>query len=834
MSTQTPKEKSLFCIIDGNSTPFSVYFKPDDTIDNLKKAIKKEKAIEFAEIDADKLTLWLVNLEIQDDDEESPIQLEALPDAKKLRPITRVSKIFPEVPEDTIHILVQKPAATGVKRERELEVEIAPKYPKYLGATGIADTRIFQTLSTTADEDIAVQTNQQTILPRNLPNFEAWRTMAGTIFADKTPYIKTLENQGSAYRYIYLRPRRFGKSAFLNMLCAYYDIHNASIFDELFGPLYIGKNPTSSKNSLLVLKIDLSMIDVTRTVEWMGSSFNEYINRVVLGFVKKYSRELSYPKTEDVINKENASDSLGKLIILVGREGWSLFVGVDEYDTPANNCAFADRSAPDYSMRPHIGAIEDFFHSNFFNVLRDGCAARSNGEYSVVINKYFLTGVMPAFRSGISPLLAASLISLKRGFHGACGFTEPEVKAIVEHYLGVEGQQSERIVHSLRRLYNGYNFAILNVAEAKRDPLASNLIYNPHLVFHYISNYKSEGFVAKPEESTAVYSSRILSSISDFGEFSVEDLVNLVLTDSVEVNIVTEFGYTELMQVGSERAITWSLLYYHGVLTLGEHGRLCIPNEIIKSDVLKRVEAFVRSKDNISSLMIPATRNLRAGNPDAFASLLQNYLQSRAIKSLGKANESVLQGVVELLLDEPHNRVPELRLIVDSSKTLGNGRLGFVDIFVARSATASDSDQTCIVLELKNATLENLCWGSLNRRPTYEEEQELFNCLLRESEEEILARKYSFFTSWNQRTETTIGSIIDEGLVQLDRYLHVIVAGEFKEGKRHGILDDRVNVEMGLDDLRGYLIMAVGGARIIIRPKKVLWTTCSYMKSIQV
>ncbi|KAF8950201.1 hypothetical protein BGZ46_004672, partial [Entomortierella lignicola] len=674
----------------------------------------------------------------------------------------------------------------------------------------------------------------KTYLPRNLPDFEAWRTMAGTIFADKTPYIKALENQESAYRYIYLRPRRFGKSAFLNMLCAYYDIQNASIFDQLFGPLFIGKNPTPSKNSLLVLKFDLSMIDATRSAEWMGSSFNEYINRVILEFVKKYSRELGYPSTEDVINNENASDSFGKLISLVGSNGWSLFVGVDEYDAPANSCAFADRNSPNYSSRLHVGDIEDFFHSNFFNVLRDGCSARSKGEYSVVINKYFLTGVTPAFRSGISPLLAASLISLKKGFHGVCGFTEPEVKAIVDRYLGVEGQQSERIVHTLRRLYNGYNFAIPNIVESESDHSAANLVYNPHLVFHYISNYKSEGFVAKLEESTSVYYSRILSSISDIGEFSAEDLVSLVLTGSVEVNIVMEFGYTELMMVGSERAITWSLLYYLGVLTIDDRGRLRIPNEIIKSDVLKRVKAFVHSKDNIIALMIPATRNLKAGKPDDFANLLQNYLRSRAIRSLRKANESVLQGVVELLLDEPHNHVPELRLVVDGSKTLGNGRLGFVDIFVARSATVNDSDQTCIVLELNNAMLENLCWGSLNRRPTYEEEQELFNQLLEESEEEILARKYSYFTEWNQRTETTIGLIIEAGLIQLDRYLKVINAGEFKGSKNHGILDDRVNIEMGLDDLRGYLIMAIGGARIIVRSKEEIYSSWSYIKSIQI
>jgi hypothetical protein len=49
--------------------------------------------------------------------------------------------------------------------------------------------------------------------------------MGGTIFADKTMYIEHLEKRQP--RYSFPRSRRFGKSAFLNMLCDYYDIHKA-------------------------------------------------------------------------------------------------------------------------------------------------------------------------------------------------------------------------------------------------------------------------------------------------------------------------------------------------------------------------------------------------------------------------------------------------------------------------------------------------------------------------------------------------------------------------------------------------------------------------------
>lgn len=152
-------------------------------------------------------------------------------------------------------------------------------------------------------------------LPRDLPNFFSWRTVAGTIFADKSQYIEALEKTATNYRFVFLRPRRFGKSAFLNMLCAYYDVHTAGIFDDLFGPLYIGKNPTSSKNKHLVLKLDLSSISVSGSVDNLKNSFNDYINDVLIQFLLKYCSELGYPEESSIINNDNASRSLRRILV---------------------------------------------------------------------------------------------------------------------------------------------------------------------------------------------------------------------------------------------------------------------------------------------------------------------------------------------------------------------------------------------------------------------------------------------------------------------------------------------------------------------------------------
>ncbi|RUS17700.1 AAA-ATPase-like domain-containing protein [Endogone sp. FLAS-F59071] len=128
-------------------------------------------------------------------------------------------------------------------------------------------------------------------------NFYRFRDKAGMIFADKTNYIEQLEKIGNNnnFRYILLRPPHFGKSTFLNMLCIYYDIHTADCFNSLFGPLYIGKNPTSSHNKHLVLKFDLSNIRLSGSLDKMEKSFNNEINKVLNRFINKYKKELGDP-----------------------------------------------------------------------------------------------------------------------------------------------------------------------------------------------------------------------------------------------------------------------------------------------------------------------------------------------------------------------------------------------------------------------------------------------------------------------------------------------------------------------------------------------------------
>lgn len=49
--------------------------------------------------------------------------------------------------------------------------------------------------------------------------------------------------------FIFLRPRRFGKTLFTSMLQYYYDINAHDQFDNLFKDTYIGTHPTQLHNT---------------------------------------------------------------------------------------------------------------------------------------------------------------------------------------------------------------------------------------------------------------------------------------------------------------------------------------------------------------------------------------------------------------------------------------------------------------------------------------------------------------------------------------------------------------------------------------------------------
>ncbi|KAF8941256.1 hypothetical protein BGZ58_000541 [Dissophora ornata] len=99
---------NIFYFVDGEPTSnaFSVKATSTETVDDPKVLIKARLGIDTL---SKGLTLWCMSVRIADDD-KTPIVLDSVDQKKKLGLAIRFSKVFPdEMPEETIHVIVQLP-----------------------------------------------------------------------------------------------------------------------------------------------------------------------------------------------------------------------------------------------------------------------------------------------------------------------------------------------------------------------------------------------------------------------------------------------------------------------------------------------------------------------------------------------------------------------------------------------------------------------------------------------------------------------------------------------------------------------------------------------------
>jgi len=157
------------------------------------------------------------------------------------------------------------------------------------------------------------------LLPYGSANFEEIAT-GNFYYIDKTMYIEKLENVKFP---IFLRPRRFGKSLHTEMLRCYYDLKMKDRFNEIFGKLYIGKNPTGNQNKYFFLKLNFSgMFALSQMNEnELKTSFDKHIAGSLSGFLSTYSTNfnLSTERINELKNeyKEDAAKAFSNFCNLV-------------------------------------------------------------------------------------------------------------------------------------------------------------------------------------------------------------------------------------------------------------------------------------------------------------------------------------------------------------------------------------------------------------------------------------------------------------------------------------------------------------------------------------
>lgn len=114
-NAMTDNRLTLFYLVNGLPSARAFPIKPTlaDTVGDLRDHIKAHQSPAFDDITSDQLNLWRVS--IPDDNQDSAITIDVLDDKTALsNPRTRLSKLFPESPDDDTYIIVQRPPPSKV------------------------------------------------------------------------------------------------------------------------------------------------------------------------------------------------------------------------------------------------------------------------------------------------------------------------------------------------------------------------------------------------------------------------------------------------------------------------------------------------------------------------------------------------------------------------------------------------------------------------------------------------------------------------------------------------------------------------------------------------
>ncbi|MBI4649329.1 MAG: AAA family ATPase [Bacteroidia bacterium] len=265
----------------------------------------------------------------------------------------------------------------------------------------------------------------QRLIPYGNANFEKIIT-ENYYFVDKTKYIAELEKYTCP---VFLRPRRFGKSVFTEMLRWYYDIKAKDRFTGLFGNTYIGKNPTAKHNNYFFLSLDFSGMNIyaAENTKEIQKAFNSKIGSSLYGFLMYYSALLKlnedYPDRFDREFNEDASAKLKHVLELVKKVNGKLYIAIDEYDSLTNALAILYQHTPE-GQNEYLNILrKGGFFRGFFEALKDGLKQ--------VINGVYITGILPITIADMnSGFNVADWVTFKPELLNMLGITQYEFEGL--------------------------------------------------------------------------------------------------------------------------------------------------------------------------------------------------------------------------------------------------------------------------------------------------------------------------------------------------------------------------------------------------------------------
>ncbi len=402
--------------------------------------------------------------------------------------------------------------------------------------------------------------------PYGIADFQAIRR-EGMYYVDRTAHLRDVERLGRAL--VFLRPRRFGKSLWLQTLATCYDLHLAGDFGALFGGLDAGRRPPAKRNRFFVLQWNFSEVSARGTVDEIARRLHGYVNNRFKDFLRSHAAHL--PDLVEI--EDDATATLRHVLTAIAETPYRLCLLIDEYDNFVNELMVRN-TATYRALFDADGPFKELFKS-----VKSGTEGQG-------IERVFVTGVSPvALNDLTSGFNNAKDVSHRPELATLCGFREPEIRRALERIAGERRLEAtpEELLDTMRTWYNGYRFV----------KGAEDLVYNPTNALYFLEHLADFG--EPPDRLHDVNLRTDRGKLTFLARTSAGSGVIEDLTEGDGIVRIAElkqsFSLADLTRIGKDRGAVASFLYYMGLLTRTRDvpPRLRIPNLVVRKLFLERL-----------------------------------------------------------------------------------------------------------------------------------------------------------------------------------------------------------------------------------------------------
>lgn len=332
----------------------------------------------------------------------------------------------------------------------------------------------------------------------------------GYVYVDKTRYVYELASTGKYY--FLSRPRRFGKSLFVDTLKEAFEGNK-----ELFEGLWLYDNWDWSKKYpvIYISFAEGKIANRSELDDWIIGQFKDNMERLEVT-----CEETTFIPRCFVELIRNAKKKHGQSVVIL----------IDEYDKPILDNITDQEVAKD--MREGL--------KNLYSVIKGQDA---NIKFT------FLTGVSKFSKVSLfSGLNNLEDLTIQKEYSSICGYTESELIENFKEYL------EDKDINEIRQWYNGYSWT------------GSERVYNPFSVLNYLKhgNFRNYWF----ESATPTF----LIELFKQKKYYIPELENLEVGESLigsfdidyiePETLLFQTGYLTIIDVEFDGSSTWYKLNY--------------------------------------------------------------------------------------------------------------------------------------------------------------------------------------------------------------------------------------------------------------------------------